>query len=156
MVPACSFALSLPGQRARSAFLLHRLNRLAPIPATSLLHARCAFTGQLTQLLSLSPLPSRSFSLPRDQSVQQALPLSGSSFRIHPISARSPPPYLLLVWASDHRLRFAMSPETRCSSNLLEPTSLCALTHWPVNSFLIVTIRFQQVICACVSSKLQM
>jgi hypothetical protein len=61
MVPACSFALSLSALRARSAFLLHRLNRLAPIPAASLLHARCAFTGQLTQLLSLSPLPSRSF-----------------------------------------------------------------------------------------------
>jgi len=61
MVPACSFALSLPSSRARSAFLLHRLNRLAPIPAVSLLQARCASTDQLLRLLSLSPLPSGSF-----------------------------------------------------------------------------------------------
>jgi len=79
MVPACSFALSLPDSRARSAFQLHRRNRLAPIPAISLPHARCAFTGQLIRLLSPSPLPSGSFSLPRDQSVQRALPPSGSS-----------------------------------------------------------------------------
>jgi len=34
-------------------------------------------------------------------------------FRIHPIFARSPPTLLLLVWASDHRPRFAMLSETR-------------------------------------------
>jgi len=79
MVPACSFALSLPGSCARSAFQLHRRNRLAPIPAISLPHARCVSTGQLIRLLSPSPLPSRSFLLLRDQSVQWALPPSGSS-----------------------------------------------------------------------------
>jgi hypothetical protein len=61
MVLACSFALSLPGCRARSAFRLRRRNRLAPIPAVSLLQTRCAPTGQLIQPLFPSPLPSRSF-----------------------------------------------------------------------------------------------
>jgi len=114
MVPACSFALSLPSSRARSAFLLHRLNRLAPIPAVSLLQARCAFTDQLLRLLSLSPLPSGSFcslgikafnrrcsrpvrllnspdlcSLPANLSI--ASMALGSSFAVRYVSRDSPP-----------------------------------------------------------------
>jgi hypothetical protein len=61
MVPACYFALSLPAERARSVFRLHRRNRFAPIPAASLLQTRCASTGQFKRLLFPSPLPLRSF-----------------------------------------------------------------------------------------------
>ena len=69
-----------------------------------------------------------------------------SAFRIRPIFARSPPPLLLLVWASDHRSRSATFPEACCSSNLLEPHFNMLLNPFAVNGFLIVTIRFQQLI----------
>ena len=47
------------------------------------------------------------------------------AFRIRPISSRSPPPVLFLGLAADHRSWFATFPEACCSSNLLEPPSLC-------------------------------
>jgi hypothetical protein len=48
------------------------------------------------------------------------------AFRICPIPSRSPVLLLLLVSAPDHRSWFATFPEARCSSNLLEPSSLCS------------------------------
>src|ERR1019366_8804474 len=48
------------------------------------------------------------------------------AFRLRPISSRSPTPVLFLGLASDHRSWSATFPETDCSSNLLEPSSLCA------------------------------
>ena len=47
------------------------------------------------------------------------------TFRIRPISSRSPLPVLFLGLAADHRSWFATFPEACCSSNLLEPPSLC-------------------------------
>lgn len=88
--------------------------------------------------------PTYTAALPISTPLQEFFAPSGSKrstgvaavrfiFRIHPIFARSPPPLLLLVWASDHRPRFAMFSETCCSSNLLEPTSICSLTHlWSI------------------------
>ena len=70
--------------------------------------------------------PLRDFYLPRDQSVQQNLPPADSPSE----SARSPlaprSPVLLLDSAADHRPRSATFPEAGCSSNLLEPHSICA------------------------------
>jgi hypothetical protein len=48
------------------------------------------------------------------------------AFRPRPISSRSPQPVLFLGLATDHRSWFATLPETGCSSNLLEPSSLCS------------------------------
>jgi hypothetical protein len=49
-----------------------------------------------------------------------------STWRIRPISSRSPPPSLIKVWTADHRSRSATFPPACCSSNLLEPSSLCS------------------------------
>ena len=57
------------------------------------------------------------------------------AFRFRPIPSRSPPPVLFLGLAADHRSWFATFPETCCSSNLLEPHSLCSLTPFSVNPF---------------------
>ena len=84
--------------------------------------------------------PTHTAALPVSTPLQEFFAPSGSKrstgvaavrfiFRIHPVSARSPTPLLLLVSASDHRPRSVMFPETRCSSNLLEPHSICALTR---------------------------
>jgi len=61
MVPACYFAISLAGFRARSAFPLRRRNWFAPTPAASMLQARCIFAGNLIQPHSPFPLPSGNF-----------------------------------------------------------------------------------------------
>jgi len=61
-VPACYFAVSLAGFDARSAIRLHCRNWFAPIPAASTLQARCISARKLIRPLSLSPLPSGSFS----------------------------------------------------------------------------------------------
>ena len=54
-----------------------------------------------------------------------------SAWRIRPISLRSPLPFLFQVWATDHRSRLATFPPACCSSNLLEPSSLCSgLRFW--------------------------
>jgi len=47
------------------------------------------------------------------------------TFRIRPISSRSPLPVLFLGLAADHRSWIATFPEACCSSNLLEPHSIC-------------------------------
>jgi hypothetical protein len=145
MVPACSFALSLSGLRARSAFLLHRLNRLAPIPAASLLHARCAFTGQLTQLLSLSPLPSRSFC---------SLGIKAFNRRCRcPVRLPNSPDLRSLPAAlSIASVGFGSSSAVRYVSGdslFLKPlgtTLNMRLNSIAVNGSLIVTIPFQQLI----------
>ena len=53
------------------------------------------------------------------------------AFRLRPISSRSPKPVLFLGSASDHRSRFATFPEACCSSNLLEPHSICSQSSFP-------------------------
>jgi hypothetical protein len=145
MVPACSFALSLPSSRARSAFLLHRLNRLAPIPAVSLLQARCAFTDQLLRLLSLSPLPSGSFC---------SLGIKAFNRRCsRPVRLLNSPdlcslPANLSIASMALGSSFAVRYVSR-DSLFLKPlgTSLnMRLSAFGVNGFLIVTIPFQQLI----------
>ena len=66
------------------------------------------------------------------------------AFRIRPISSRSPLPVLFLGLASDHRSWIATFPETCCSSNLLEPHSLCATRPFSSTDFLMLTAQFPQ------------
>lgn len=145
MVPACSFALSLPGSCARSAFQLHRRNRLAPIPAISLPHARCVSTGQLIRLLSPSPLPSRSFC---------SFGIKAFNGRCRrPVHLPNPPDLRSLPanpsiaslgLGSSSAIRYAFG-----DSLFLKPLGTnfnMRLNSFEVNGVLIVTIRFQQLI----------
>jgi len=122
--PACHFASSPAGFAARSAFLLHSPFRFAPVPAVSMLLARCSSLDWLAGCVSSfhSPLgvlpPSGS---KRSTGSAAARP----TCRIRPIPSRSPQPVLSLVVAADHRSWVATFPEACCSLNLLEPSSLC-------------------------------
>jgi hypothetical protein len=147
MVPACSFAPSSSGSHARSAFPLHHCDRLAPIPAASLLQARCAFPGPRVRLLSPSPLPSGSF---------RSLGIKAFNGRCRrPVRLPNPPDLRSL-------------PETRSIASLglgsssavryvfggllfLKPLGTSfnmALKPFWVNGFLIVTTHFQQLLSA--------
>jgi hypothetical protein len=64
--------------------------------------------------------------LPSGSKRSTAFAACRSAWRIRPISFRSPPPVLIKVWAADHRSRSASFPPACCSSNLLEPHSLCS------------------------------
>ncbi len=64
--------------------------------------------------------------LPSGSKRSTAFAACRSACRIRPISFRSPPPVLMKVWAADHRSRSATFPPACCSSNLLEPFSLCS------------------------------
>ena len=72
-----------------------------------------------------SPLPFRTFTSLRIKAFNCVSP-DWPAFRFRPISFRSPFPALLLGSNSDHRSRSATLPEACCSSNLLEPLSLCS------------------------------
>ena len=142
-VPACYFAVSPAGFDARSTIRLHCRNWFAPIPAASTLQARCTSASRLIRPLSPSPLPSGSFSsfgikafngrrcrpvrLPNPPDLR-SLPAAGSITRL----------------ATDHRPRSATFPEACCSSNLLEPSSICSFGHAPVNEYLVRRRTFQQ------------
>ncbi len=64
--------------------------------------------------------------LPSGSKRSTAFAACRSACRIRPISLRSPPPVSMKVWAADHRSRSATFPPACCSSNLLEPPSLCS------------------------------
>jgi hypothetical protein len=142
-VLACYFAVSPTGIHARSANRLRCRNWFAPIPAASTLQARCTSARRLIRPLSPPPLPSGSFRslgikafngrrcrpvrLPNSPDLR-SLPAAGSITRL----------------ATAHRSRSATFPEARCSSNLLEPPSLCPSGHTPVNDYLVRRRTFQQ------------
>src|SRR5450759_2965522 len=67
-----------------------------------------------------------------------------STWRIRPISSRSPPPILIKVGAADHRSRSATFPPACCSSNLLEPHSLCSRCGYPSTFFVEFITLFPQ------------
>jgi hypothetical protein len=59
--PACYFAPLPAGFTARSALLLHGLNRFAPVQAPSMLLARCSSLDRLHRLRFQLPLPFGTF-----------------------------------------------------------------------------------------------
>src|SRR5215469_7524964 len=68
------------------------------------------------------------------------------AFRFRPISSRSPNPALLLGFPSkDHRSRSATFPEACCSSNLLEPLSICSCSVSSSTIFCNAIYTFPQV-----------
>jgi hypothetical protein len=77
---------------------------------------------------------------------RQGLQRTRPAFRIRPISSRSPQPFLSLVSAADHRSRSATFPETCCSSNLLEPHSLCSTPLEIVKRFRASPVLFPQIL----------
>jgi len=127
--PACSFA---PGSVAPKPV---RLSAPPPVPVrpgpgSFLASARCLFTSSPDRLCPRPPLPSGTFTSRRIKAFCQASS-DQPTFRSRPISLRSPLLRLLLVAESDQRSRSATFPEARCSSNLLEPHSLCACGSAP-------------------------
>ena len=125
-VPGLPLRFQLAASSARSAFLLRYPNRLAPASAASMLLARCSFHDLLED--RASSLHSPWGLLPPAGSKRSAgFAVFRSTFRTRPISLRSPPPFSISsVSAADHRSRPATYSEACCSSNLLEPSSLCS------------------------------
>ena len=62
----------------------------------------------------------------------------------NPPDLRSLPAAAYLYLAADHCSRSATFPEACCSSNLLEPSSLCNVTRFTVNEFFVRDDPFQQ------------
>jgi hypothetical protein len=142
-VPACYFAVLSAGFHARSAIRLRCRNWFAPIPAASTLQARCISARKLIRPLSPSPLPSGSF---RSLGIKA---FNGRGCR--PVRLPNTPDLRSLPaacsitrLATDHRPRSATFPEACCSSNLLEPPSLCSSDEAPVNEYLVRRRTFQQ------------
>ena len=120
--------------------------------------AVCSATGRFNASDPLQlPRPTRSAAspastprqdcyVPPDQSVLPDLP----QFNPPSDSARSPfaprrrSP--LLVTAADQRSRFATFSEACCSSNLLEPSSICSKTSFAVNRFCDLVRSFPQLL----------
>ena len=110
---------------ARSAFLLRYRHRFAPVPAASSLLARYSSACRFHLPLLRPPLPFGAFTPLRIKAF--------SRFRCRSIRLPKPPDSLSLpaagpfsITAADHRSRVATFPEACCSSNLLEPHSLCS------------------------------
>jgi len=78
----CHFASQPAGSPARSTFLLHYRIRFAPVPAASLLQARCSLTDSPDGLILQSPLPFRTLA---------SLGIEAFNW-IHRLSARLPNP----------------------------------------------------------------
>src|ERR1043166_408705 len=109
--PACYFAVS-------ANYFLRPFGLSAPQPdpglhpvqIASTLQARCGFRNRLRPLLHWSPLPFGSLN-PYGSKRSTSFAADRPTFRIRPISSRSPLPLLLLGAASDHRSRSATFPK---------------------------------------------
>jgi hypothetical protein len=92
-LPACYFASRLAVSTARSVFRLCRRNSVRPDSGRFNASNPLRFLpARLGWLLLPPPLPVRTFTLPRDQSVQQGSQPASPPFRLRPISYRSPQP----------------------------------------------------------------
>ena len=118
---------SRTGLHARSALRLHYRccsEGLPPATAASSPQARCA-SSRTVPPTATCDLHSPSGVLPPSRSKRStALAAGQPTWRFRPFASRSPPPYLFLVSAADHRSWLASDPPASCSSNLLEPHSL--------------------------------
>jgi hypothetical protein len=110
---------------ARSVLLLRYRSRFAPVLAASMPQTRCGFRVWFDQPPCPISTPLQEFYLPLDQSVQldQLSVNPPSEFARSSFAPRS---QFFSVQAAAHRSRFATFPEACCSSNLLEPPSLCS------------------------------
>jgi hypothetical protein len=73
-----------------------------------------------------------------------------SAFRFRPISSRSPQPVSITsVSAADHRSWSATFPEACCSSNLLEPFSLCSRKRFWSTTFVREIPLFLRIYYVC-------
>ena len=148
-LPTCYFASQPPNSTARSAFPLHYRNRFAPIPAASLLLARCSLTCRLDWLPFRLPLPLGTLTSLRIEAFGWNA-ADQPAFRFRPISSRSPLPFSIAsVSATDHRSWFATFSKARCSSNLLEPPSICARARNWSTAFCTQTGLFHDNYLAC-------
>ena len=124
MVPACYFAPSLAASRARSASDSATgpgLPRFRPPHRSGPLR----LPRPRARLRLPPPLPFGTFTSLRIKAFNRIC-RPPTRLPTRPISVRSPQPFLLLGSATDHRSRSATFPEACCSSNLLEPPSICA------------------------------
>lgn len=130
MFPACYFASPPIGCHIRSALSstpstgLHRfraLHRIEPVMLSP--------TGSTSRLPCLHSPSGLLHPFGSKRSASSAT--SRLTFRIRPIPSRSPRPVLFLDLATDHRSWVATFPEASCSSNLLEPSSLCSQLLFP-------------------------
>ncbi len=140
----CYFAPFQNGFGARSAFplryhvpglrrsrLLQRVRPVALLPSGS--------AGRSPRLRSPSGLLH-----PSGSKRSTTFAACWSAWRIRPISLRSPPPSFASL-VSDQRSRLATFPPAGCSSNLLEPHSLCAWRSNSSNIFLAGGVVFSSV-----------
>jgi hypothetical protein len=125
MVPACYFATSSSIRRPVRPSLPCLHTGLRQLRAASSLEPVAVLSRRLARLLPLPPLPSGTFA---------SLGIEVFN-RFRRFAARLPNPpdflslpatVLFLVLAADHRSWIATFPEACCSSNLLEPFSLCS------------------------------
>jgi len=131
-VNAPNLLLRFPASRFRRPFGCSAPRPLPVCPGKVRFSASCPLRLPLPPGPASPPAstPLRDFYLPPDQSVlQDSLPVCPPSD-----SARSPfaPRRQFSIarcWAADHRSRSATFSEACCSSNLLEPSSICACRH---------------------------
>ena len=152
-LPACYFVRWPAASTARSALRLHHRSRFAPVSAASLPRTRCGFTQPARPAAPPASTPLQEFYLPRDQSVLPVRLPAESALRTRPISLRSPRPVSIAsVSATAQRSRFATFPEAGCSSNLLEPFSICALRLLSSTPFVISAAVFLNIYFHCFES----
>ena len=101
---------------------------LPPPAAASLPEARCGCSRPVRQAATCDLHSPSGVLPPLGLTRSTALAACQPAWRIRPIAVRSPAPYLFLVSAPDQRSRLASVPPAGCSSNLLEPPSLCSET----------------------------
>jgi len=121
-------------QPTRSTSQLRCRSRFAPVPAASSLGARCQHITNPGRPLHRLPLPLGDFAPSGSMRHPVLLPVGSPSDPVRsPFAPRFPS--LFLVQKNGSSLRSATFSKACCSSNLLEPTSLCAPPGFLVNRF---------------------
>jgi len=137
-LPACYFASFQLSWVPVRPFGSTTASRIAPVAAASLPLARCTSTTRFSLPRLPSPLPSGTFTSLGIEAFNR--------FRRQSARLPNPPDSLSLpaagpfsITAADQRSWVATFPEACCSSNLLEPHSLCSRSR--LASIIIVTNR---------------
>ena len=139
---------------ARSAFSSPASTGLPQLRAASSLQARCGLPLRFAQLLPLPPLPFRTFTSLWIEAFNRFRCLA-AHLPNPPDFLSLPAAFLFLVLAADHRSWIATFPEACCSSNLLEPSSLCRQVPFSSMAFACCEIRFPQHLSTFISIWLQ-